>query len=117
MAAILLYTELRGQAALCGMQRGPCVNSNQILPWLPEAHYSETGCQEAQCYPQKDFPRQDIEDELIVGIIGSLLFAALLLYRLSHGCRAIRLREKGISLANGVNLAVDLIVPGRNPSV
>ncbi len=48
--------------------------------------------------PQKDFPRQDIEDELIVGIIGSLLFAALLLYRLSHGCRAIRLREKGISL-------------------
>ena len=33
--------------------------------------------------------------ELIVGIIGSVLFVALLLYRLSHGRKAIRLSRKG----------------------
>ena len=33
--------------------------------------------------------------ELIVGIIGSVLFVALLLYRLSHGRKAIRLGRKG----------------------
>ena len=32
--------------------------------------------------------------ELIVGIIGSVLFVALLLYRLSHGRKAIRLNRK-----------------------
>lgn len=33
--------------------------------------------------------------ELIIGILGSLLFVALLLYRLNHGRKAIRLGRKG----------------------
>lgn len=33
--------------------------------------------------------------ELIIGIIGSVLFVALLLHRLSHGRKAIRLNRKG----------------------
>lgn len=33
--------------------------------------------------------------ELIIGILGSLLFVALLLYRLSHGRKALRLGRKG----------------------
>lgn len=37
--------------------------------------------------------------ELIVGIIGSILFIALLLYRLRHGRKAIRLGGKGGSIA------------------
>lgn len=37
--------------------------------------------------------------ELIVGIIGSVLFVALLLYRLNHGRKAIRLGRKGGSAA------------------
>ena len=37
--------------------------------------------------------------ELIVGIIGSILFIALLLYRLHHGRKAIRLSRKGGSIA------------------
>ena len=33
--------------------------------------------------------------ELIVGIVGSILFIALLMYRLKHGRKAIRLGKKG----------------------
>lgn len=33
--------------------------------------------------------------ELIVGILGSILFIALLMYRLKHGRKAIRLGKKG----------------------
>lgn len=36
--------------------------------------------------------------ELIIGILGSLLFVALLLYRLNHGRKAIRLGRKGGSV-------------------
>ena len=35
--------------------------------------------------------------ELIVGILGSLIFIALLLYRLRHGRRAVRLGAAGTS--------------------
>ena len=31
--------------------------------------------------------------ELIVGVIGSILFVGLLLYRLRHGRKAVRLRQ------------------------
>ena len=37
--------------------------------------------------------------ELIIGIIGSVLFVALLLYRLRNGRKAIRLNRKGGDVA------------------
>ena len=33
--------------------------------------------------------------ELIIGIVGSIIFIAMLLYRLNHGRKAIRLGDKG----------------------
>lgn len=40
--------------------------------------------------------------ELIIGVIGSLLFIALLIYRLNHGRKAIQFKRKNISLVGGV---------------
>lgn len=41
--------------------------------------------------------------ELIVGIVGSVVFVVLLLYRLNHGRKAIRLERKGGAEPGGVN--------------
>ncbi len=45
--------------------------------------------------------------ELIVGIIGSLIFIGLMLYRLSHGNRRIRLKASGSGCACAVPPAMD----------
>ena len=45
----------------------------------------------------------ELPSELIVGILGSLLFVGLLFYRLKHGRRAIRLKGPTFGCGAGVS--------------
>ena len=45
--------------------------------------------------------------ELIVGIVGSVLFIALLLYRLKNGRKVIRLKGAGITGCGSVASSLD----------
>ena len=51
--------------------------------------------------------------ELIVGILGSIIFIGLLLYRLNHGRKAIRLGAAGTS---GCCASVNSVVSGGDGS-